>query len=204
MIDVSVMIHDAHANSVAHGFWTTPEDLDFDVHVALVHSEVSEALQEWRDGHPLGEIRYAWPLSRFYSVCCKCDVEIMEPMEAVSVCPHCGYRPKPVGFVIELADVLIRLTNMAGHYGWPWVPSAGVPCQGKMPKSAAELVNILHDIIGHFLIGAGDPHQGYRMSGVIRLVESFCAAHSLPIEQAIKEKMVYNATRPVRHGGKLA
>ena len=38
---------------------------------------------------------------------------------------------------------------------------------------------------------------------VIRVLDA-CEYYGIDLEQAIKEKMAYNRTRPHRHGGKLA
>lgn len=80
--------------SLAHECWQTSEDHGWhdkertvgDV-CALIHSEVSEALEHYRDGRPLTEI--------FYS----------------------EEKPdKPDGFPIELADVIIRTLDAAEVY----------------------------------------------------------------------------------------
>jgi NTP pyrophosphatase (non-canonical NTP hydrolase) len=43
-----------HANAKAKGFWD--KERNFAESLALVHSEVSEALEAWRDGHEPGEL----------------------------------------------------------------------------------------------------------------------------------------------------
>lgn len=73
----------AHANAQAHGFWD--DDPEFGTSIALVHTEVTEAFEEWRAGHGFTEI---------YS-----------------------HDAKPEGVPIELADVLIRVFDIAGRYG---------------------------------------------------------------------------------------
>lgn len=83
--------------------------------IALVHSEASEALEDWRTHK--------------------------NPSDLHTI--HHEATGKPVGFAIELADILIRVLDMAAAYG-------------------------------------------------------------IDLVAAVEEKMVYNRTRPERHGGKRA
>lgn len=108
-MDIKELQIASHAIAVTKGWWE--EDRNVGELLALIHSEVSEALEEWRIDEGLAVIR----------------------MEG----------DKPVGFAIELADTLIRICDLA--------ESAGID-----------------------------------------------------LNAALKIKMAYNATRPWRHGGKLA
>lgn len=47
---VNEFAKEVHENAVAHGWWETARS--FPEVAALIHSEVSEALEEWRDGNP--------------------------------------------------------------------------------------------------------------------------------------------------------
>ncbi len=99
------------ANETAwqHGWWDEPPE--FGTLIALCHSELSEALEEFRKGRGI------------------CEVYI-------------GEKGGPEGIPIELADVIIRIFDLCGHYG-------------------------------------------------------------IDLSAAIREKMVYNESRPYKHGGKV-
>lgn len=94
-----------HKNALAHGWWNEPRS--FPEILALIHSELSEALEEHRDGKPeiyfvaereqddgqiIPEIRTDWGDGSF-------DGE------------------KPEGVAVELADAVIRILDYCGHEG---------------------------------------------------------------------------------------
>ena len=108
-MDIKELQIASHAIAVDRGWWDDGDEIPG--RIALIHSEVSEALEEWRDNHPMSEIRWE--------------------------------GTKPLGFPVELADVLIRVTDLAEAVG-------------------------------------------------------------IDLNEALKLKNAYNATRPWRHGGKRA
>ena len=109
---------DAMRIATEHGFTdaSVPEDL------CLIHSELSEALEDHRDGRKPNEVYYRFPNGSTWS----------HPTDAS------GALLKPAGIPSEIADVIIRA---------------------------------LH----------------------------FCGKHGIDIEQAVTEKMRFNASRPHKH-----
>lgn len=100
-MNINELAKDIHENAVNHGFWE--KEPSFPEIIALIHSELSEALEEYRNGNP--------PV---YGTC------------AVSRehCPHYGecdtHDPsgcKPEGIAVELADAVIRILDYTAAAG---------------------------------------------------------------------------------------
>jgi NTP pyrophosphatase (non-canonical NTP hydrolase) len=93
-------------NAKAHGWWE--ESRTFPELIALCHSELSEALEDYRNGK--------LPDETFYE--CK-SPEQCEHYTSNGKCTAertCLYK-KPCGIPSELADVVIRIMDMCEHYG---------------------------------------------------------------------------------------
>lgn len=151
-----------HENAKAKGWWPEGEERNLGEILALIHSEVSEALEAWRDGGSLTDI--AWKIKARTGR--RIVGEIIQDPEhgliwynngvngrAVKINPNDpadrtflrmqGYDCKPEGFATEMADVIIRVVETCYKYG-------------------------------------------------------------IDLDAVTAIKMEYNATRPFRHGGKLA
>ena len=92
-----------HETAVGHGWWENPPS--FGETVALCHSELSEALEEYRAGRPMV---YAdrvivktddWEMQR------ETDLNKFSPND------------KPEGIAVEMADCLIRILDWAAYAG---------------------------------------------------------------------------------------
>lgn len=91
-----------HTNAVNHGWWDEERNL-LEI-VALCHSELSEAVEEYRAGRPL-------------VYCNECEVPLGEM--AAADCTECLKRgtAKPEGIAVELVDCIIRILDYLGHEG---------------------------------------------------------------------------------------
>jgi hypothetical protein len=97
-----------HENAIKHGWWE--ENRSFGEVIALCHSELSEALEEYRNGFEATNTYYS----------CKAPEtaydEFGDLPECEGICNNCKYS-KPEGIAIELADCIIRILDYCGKEG---------------------------------------------------------------------------------------
>lgn len=111
-MDIKELVEKAHETAVQHGFWEPAPELG--TSIALIHSELSEVLEEARAGKPANENYYE---------CRRKDGKVYACQGCVSAClaskffrEACGYA-KPCGIPSELADAVIRIADLAGALG---------------------------------------------------------------------------------------
>ncbi|EHB65238.1 hypothetical protein [Paenibacillus lactis] len=97
---INELVKAAHGNVVSKGWWD--EDRSFGEIIALIHSEASEALEDYRQGRSPNEEAFIGETNDGLSY------ETDEQLE-----PHW----KPIGIPSELADICIRVFDACGHYG---------------------------------------------------------------------------------------
>mgnify|MGYP001159337263 FL=1 len=99
---ITQLVYEAHQNAKSKGWWD--EDRSFGEIIALIHSEASEALEDYRAGH--------LPTNMWYEK--KIPGYGPGPMvENVQLSPEW----KPCGIPSELADIVIRVFDVCGRYG---------------------------------------------------------------------------------------
>lgn len=104
-MSLNELANEIHQNAVEHGWWE--EDRGFAEVVALCHAELSEALEEYRDGHPMEWYR--------------CPKMPEQGAQGCHLCPYeqegCDVRSeqmKPEGIAVELIDCIIRILDYLG------------------------------------------------------------------------------------------
>lgn len=142
--------------------------------LALVHSELTEAREEWD-----AERKDVW-------------------YDKASARPN-----KPEGFIVEIADAVIRVLDTC--------EALGLVLERKTCKSnASAYVSLLnaHSCVSAMVEAArvGDYTGAFaaaasRFSG---LFGGVCELYGLDLWSAVRLKVDYNKSRPHRHGGKLA
>ena len=165
---------EAHAIAKAHGWWD--EERSFGDCIALVHSELSEALEAYRD-------------------------------EVLPSKPHL----LSTKVASELADVVIRVADMAEHYHWA-LDVASIPepeewMEFSPAKSFGDWIGLCHIHASDALIAAWMPPEMFTtplvsLNLVVRTVQRMAAHYGIDLDAAIEAKMEYNRTRSYRHGGK--
>lgn len=169
-----------HENAKAHGFWPRP----FGESIALLHSELSEALEEWRSGHKFDEIYY----DTFFGP---------RPY------PH-TVNSKPEGIPIELADFTIRLMDLA--------ESEEINLDMEKISYCDTTESHFPVLIADFHDGVSELYKAHKrqwqdgkkacLVGLISELRKACIDFGSPLFQAINLKHDYNLTRPYKHNKK--
>ncbi len=177
-MDLNKWAAEIHEIARAKGWWDEPRTSD-DI-IALCHSELSEALECYRDGNG---VAFVW----------------LEKDGVVStVC--LGTPPdldgwKPEGVPIELADCVIRVMDYAAHEGWVLLDDA---LAGDFALTS--LICRSHSLLSKVLRFRA---QGYFASLCIAEIAHYLDSIGHDLETLVKLKCDYNRTRPHRHGGKV-
>ena len=93
-----------HENAVAHGWWEEPRS--FGEIVALCHSELSEALEEHRDGKPNCYWIEQWGEDEDGTALFQIQTNMFD-----------REHEKPEGVAVEMADCIIRILDWCGREG---------------------------------------------------------------------------------------
>lgn len=180
MIDWNAIIVEAHGTAILKGWWDKP--VTQASQLCNLHCELSEAFQEYRNGHEINEI-YCKAAGCQNALTCKERCEDYHPM----------------GVPVELADFCLRVCDWMGRYNLKYQEIYNAERMAGCVKWMVELdefICFMHSYLfdGYFCTGT--------LSEVIGFVDEFCKNNNIPLEEALRQKMEYNRKRPYRHGGK--
>lgn len=195
-----------HENAKAHGWWD--EEREAAEIYALIHSEWSEALEEYRAGRP---DRWFFCLDE----------------EKVGICPNtacpltpdvpCLKRePKPEGICVELIDGVIRIFDYLGMTGGAKEYTDGtadccLEMQDEKGKemfkewqelSVPSLINLLHNEVCKIDILCAKEFglETECFMGIASIAWRWIKGRGLDPMELLIEKHEYNKTRPYKHG----
>lgn len=116
MADLLTLQREVHQIARDHGWWDDEEQANIPTKIALMHSELSEALEEYRSDKM--DLYYAPGRIEIHGEgvyeAGEGDVKVVTEFTPVGATVK---EPKPEGFGVELADTIIRILDLAGFLG---------------------------------------------------------------------------------------
>ena len=169
------------------------EERTFGDLIALVHSELSEALEAYRER----ELEAYTPPDDVIGQPGKLGTTRQpHPFPGVGGYVNVKVSTKPEGVVYELADVVIRVADMAEWYEW------------KLPKRQL-LAFDPNESFGEHIVSAHEMLSDVRgseptdvLSDFVEYIRAMAAHYGIDLDAAIEAKMEYSRGRSYRHGGK--
>ncbi len=184
-MNLSELQKEAHAIAVAHGWWDI--ERTFGDLIALVHSELSEALEAYRE----------------YG---------LEGWSSLTMPYHPRTPKKPEGVASELADVVIRVVDMTEYERVDLTSTIASQLEGvsegDMSRvSFGDWIAICHVAFSHAFEmreyeNPAEETWDEHLADGCHIVFRMAAHYGIDLDAAIEAKMEYNRTRPYRHGGK--
>lgn len=168
----------------------------FHTATALFHSELSEALEDWRGHKKVNETWFDDALGVHFTT--------VEEGEKLSLNKEKGF--KPCGIPVELADFVIRVCQRCGTDGVGeeleklFVQRTDVEVYSDLEELLAELH--LSTSLAYSAKKQNAPEYLQYLADALAEVFTFCAANEVDLWSAIDIKEAYNRTRSARHGGK--
>jgi hypothetical protein len=211
MIDFVKLARESHDTAIEKGWWLktvdgTPPKMSDEI-CALLHSEISEAVEELRNSKP--------PI---YFILSTGEV-LQDNEDIIDGVSDNGKSLKPEGVAVELADLLIRLGDSAQYWdvvdlvhndlqsmqGLPpsFEKKTPVGCMADLHEQVSKLYNrlVLREITKKSF---RDTMVAIEVTFIVQLALRICRTYGWDLNRAIKLKAAYNKTRPFRHGGKAA
>lgn len=182
MIDLNKLAEGLHAAAVEKGFWDV-DDAE-EKHVAKMHSELSEAVQEDRCGRPLLYVD---------------DIEVMDRITD----PAQFDGRKPEGVAAELADFVMMVLDWAKARDEMIAPPSEVFLSSDVSDiTDALLPHLANNMHEGIVLVHNDwiPSPAVQFAFMTHFVNLWLEARGVDLWQVIRLKMEYNKSRPALHG----
>lgn len=194
---------EVHQNAVEHGWWD--EERSFGEIIALCHSELSEALEEYRAKRPM--VYFVVEMDDG-----KGGTYLAIREDIISEEDFAGEKPE--GIAVELADCIIRILDWYGKEGLDTddlLLEAGIitmcdlptPVYGSFGNFIALLHNLLSMAYACWCNASGTSASALRLAKCIREIMAWAKENGVDMEMVLDMKREYNKGRPYRHGGKV-
>lgn len=207
MLDLNNFITEVHDNAMAHGWWEG--DRSQGEILSLIHSELSEALEEYRAARP--NIWYACEESqdKGIHVCAPKDEFECLNFGKEADCKYRGHKPE--GIAVELADAVIRVFDFIGAIHGNLenentiedvmnnLPSI---CKDEWQLNFPDFICELHSVVAKSFQPTAEDTAEYLMHAVA-LILTWITGHGIDAEKLLLEKHNYNKSRPYKHGNKV-
>lgn len=193
---------EVHQNAVEHGWWD--EERSFGEIIALCHSELSEALEEYRAKRPM--VYFVVEMDDG-----KGGTYLAIREDIISEEDFAGEKPE--GIAVELADCIIRILDWYGKEGLDTdalLLEAGIITMCDLPTpvygSFVDFIALLHNLLSMayacWCNASGISASALRLAKCIREIMAWAKENGVDMEHILDMKHEYNKGRPYRHGGK--
>ena len=194
--ELNELAHEIHAQAVEKGFWDVEDAMA--KHIAKMHSELSEALQEDRMGNALLYVD---------------DIDVLDRVIEITD-PALFDGRKPEGIAAELADFVMMALDLFAKESYDF-GYAYLSCKDSVEairrefaeRPIYEMVLLGHEAVSyaHYL-SVGDGVECIPWTEVeipcIIAFEVWLNARGVDLWQVIRLKLDYNKNRPALHGRK--
>lgn len=96
---------------------------------------------------------------------------------------------------VEMADALIRLLDYAHGFNLGNLSVSTFGMDGLMPENKAEAILLITKQVTKIYDEANSTREASMLVGALSMIEYYCEFHSLDLEGAMEEKVLYNQTR---------
>lgn len=195
---------DVHQNAVAHGFWET--DRSFGEIIALCHSEISEALEEYRAGRSMAYVVHTNSNERG-------EIDFYNMIKHETDLAKWGKKDKPEGIAVELADCVIRCMDWFGRMnmnaddlleeakgGERWMDDMPIFAVGSFGDFIAHLNLDLSLAYRNWCNATGYWSAALRMAVCCNEIFEWAEREGVDMHELMRIKHEYNKGRPYKHG----